>query len=111
MASNVLAWKDALAKGLNPSLYPYADVPLGEYEAVLDFKIWAKKVMRICCYFTVADTGKKIQLTVYCNEAGIYKPGNSEVNFAICEFGRRYQIKVVANQKKKIVFADAALLT
>ena len=105
MASNVFPWKDALAKGLNPGLYSYSDVPLGEYDAILDFKIWAKKVMAINCYFTQTDTGKKIQLTVYCNEAGIYKPGKSEVNFANCEIGRTYRINVIANQKKRIVFA------
>jgi hypothetical protein len=110
MASNVLAWKDALAKGLNPGLYAYQDVPLGEYDAILDFKIWAKKVMAISCYFTQADTGKKIQLTVYCSEAGIYKPGG-DVNFATCDIGKAYRIHVAANQKKKIVLLHALLET
>ena len=111
MSSNVLSWKDALAKGFNPSLYPYLDVPVGEYDATLDFKIWAKKVMAISCYFTQHVTGKKIQLTVYCNEAGLYKAGNSEINFAACEIGRMYRIEVIANQKKKVVFAHAELLS
>lgn len=111
MASNVFAWKDALAKGYQPGLYSYSEVSLGEYDAILDFKIWAKKVMAISCYFTQVEAGKKIQLTVYCNEAGIYKPDNSEVNFANCEIGRTYRIKVVANQKKKIVFENAKLVS
>jgi hypothetical protein len=102
MASNVLAWKDALAKGLSPGLYSYKDVPVGQYLALLDFKIWAKKVMAISCYFTLPDTGVKIQLTVYCcNEAGMYKLGNGEVNFATCEIGRVYRVKIEANEKEK----------
>lgn len=50
MECNVLSWNVALEKGYEPRLYPYATeyVPLGEYEAVLDFKIWAKKAMAIC---------------------------------------------------------------
>lgn len=109
MPSNVLTWSNALAKGFNPGSYSYSDVPLGDYNARLDFKIWAKKVMAISCYFTRTDSENKIQLTVYCNEAGIYKPGISEVNFANCEIGRTYRIKVIANQKKKIVFENATL--
>lgn len=109
MASNVFAWKDALAKGYQPGLYSYNEVPLGEYDAILDFKIWAKKVMAINCYFTEVLTGKKILLTVFCNEAGVYKVGSSEINFANCDIGIVYRINVMANQKKRIVFADAVL--
>jgi hypothetical protein len=106
---NVLSWRQALDQGFNPGIYSYSDVPLGEYSAILDFKIWAKKVMAINCYFTQIDTEKKIQLTVYCNEAGIYKPGSSDVNFATCPINRMYRINVITNQKKKIVFTHAEL--
>src|SRR4051812_40690387 len=102
MASNVFAWKDALAKGLNPGLYSYSDIPLGEYDAILDFKIWAKKVMAINCYFTEVLTGRKILLTVFCNEAGVYKVGGSDLNIANCDIGRVYRVTVIANQKKRI---------
>jgi hypothetical protein len=42
---NVLSWHQALEKGFNPSDYPFQmeSVPLGEFPATLDFKIWAKK--------------------------------------------------------------------
>lgn len=112
MASNVLSWKSAVGQNLNPSLYSFLfdDVPLGEYLAKLDFKIWAKKVMAINCYFTLLDSEKKIQLTVYCNEAGTYRAGNSEVNFATCSLNMSYRIKVIANQKKKIVLVHAELM-
>lgn len=70
MESNVLAWNVALEKGYEPRLYSYAtaDVPLGVYEAALDFKIWAKKAMGIGCYFTQKDTGAKFQITVYLRQ-------------------------------------------
>lgn len=107
MVVNVLSWKLALAQGYHPECYSYLfdAVPTGEYQAVLDFKIWAKKLMAVNCYFTQATTGKKIQLTVYCNEAGVYQIG--DVNFATCPLQRIYLITVVAGQKKKIVFSNA----
>jgi len=109
MASRVFAWKDALANGLSPGLYSYSDVPLGEYDAILDFKIWAKKLMAINCYFTQVVTGKKILLTVFCNEGGLYKVGGSAINFATCDIERVYKINVMANQNKRIVFAHVVL--
>jgi hypothetical protein len=110
MAVNVLSWKKAIGQGLHPGLYRYDEVPTGEYAAVLDFKIWAKKLMAINCYFTQAETGMKIQMTVYCKEAGEYKLEGSEIDFATCPVHRCYHIKVVANQKKKMIFAGALLL-
>jgi hypothetical protein len=92
--------------------YPYAfgEVPLGEYEAVLDFKVWAKKIMAIGCYFTQAITDKKFQLTVYCSGTGIYRIKDCPIDFTECPIGRLYRITVDADQKKKIRFVNAALL-
>lgn len=111
MTINVLSWKSALALGHNPTLYSYLyeDVPIGEYLAVLDFKIWAKKVMAINCYFTQVTTGKKFQLTAYCNDQGVYKVG--DVNFSMCPIKRTYSIVVNANQKKKIICTNAVLVS
>jgi len=114
MATNVLSWGVALDKGFEPSEYPYTidKVPLGEYEAILDFKIWAKKVMGICCYFTQVVSGKKFQLTVYCKgRTGAYKIiEGCGIDFTSCPIGTAYKIKVGANEKKKIVFEKAALI-
>lgn len=45
MGSNVLSWNQALEQGYEPRLYPYlANIPLDEYDAKLDFKVWAKKI-------------------------------------------------------------------
>ncbi|SRR6266496_953242 len=113
MAGNVLSWGVALKKGFEPGLYPYTfnEIPLGEYEAVLDCKIWAKTIMGINCYFTHVLSGKKFQLTVYCkHRTGIYKIEGCGIDFTQCETGRLYQLTVLANDKKTIVFANAVLL-
>lgn len=67
MQSSALSWDVALERGYEPKLYPYTvdHIPVGEYTAMLDFKIWAKKAMAICCYFTQTDSGRKFQLTVF----------------------------------------------
>jgi len=48
----------AISKGHEPRLYTYDDalVPLGEFEAILDFKAWSKRIIAINCYFTQIST-------------------------------------------------------
>lgn len=110
MENNVLSWAKALERGCEPRAYPYTidEVPMGEYEALLDFKIWSQKVMGINCYFTQVETGKKFRLTVY-REAS-YRIRGVDINFATCPVGARYKIRVRANQKKNTVFEYAELL-
>jgi hypothetical protein len=107
MAGNVLSWARALRMGYEPRLYHYqpGDVPTSEVEAVLDFKVWAKKVMGINCYFTQVSTNKKFQLTVYLNkEKGNYRLTNGEVDFSQCPCGALYKLRVA-------VFQDRVLFT
>lgn len=111
MTGNVLSWGVALAKGFQPGQYSYTEVPLGEYEATLDFKIWAKKIMGINCYFTKAVTGQNFQLTVYCkHRTGIYKIEGCSIDFTQCHTAKTYQVTVFKNEKGKIVFASAKVL-
>lgn len=111
MKGNVLSWGVALRKGFQPGMYSYSEVPLGAYEATLDFKIWAKKIMGINCYFTQSNTGKKFQLTVYCKfKKGLYRIEGCEIDFVVCPVERVYNIKVFADQKKKTIFAAASLI-
>lgn len=108
---NVLSWGKAIAAGWQPGHYHYAaeSVPVGTYEAILDFKIWAKKVMAINCYFTVKRTGQKIQLTVYCQQTGRYMLPGGAIDFTTCPIQTFYLIEVRADQKKKIRFIQALL--
>ena len=112
MARNVLSWDVALRNGFKPHLYTYAfdAIPLGECEAMLDFKIWAKKIMAVGCYFTHAATEQKFQLTVYCSGTGLYRIKDCPIDFTECPVGRLYKVKVIADQKKKIVFKGAELV-
>jgi hypothetical protein len=106
---NILSWGKAIANGWQPGHYQYAaeHVPVGTYEVILDFKIWAKKVMAINCYCTIKLTGQKIQLTVYCQETGRYMLPRGEIDFTICPTQTVYLIEVHADQKKKIRFIQA----
>ncbi|TXJ24906.1 MAG: hypothetical protein E6Q24_15270 [Chitinophagaceae bacterium] len=111
MAGNVLSWARALQMGYEPRLYHYqpGDVPMSEVDAVLDFKVWAKKVMGINCYFTQASTGKKFQLTVYLNKGkGNYRLTNGEVDFSQCPCGVLYRLRIGIIQDR-VLFNDAWL--
>lgn len=113
MENNVLSWNIALVNGYQPKLYPYITehVPLGVYEAVLDFKIWAKKAMAICCYFTQKDTGKKFQLSVYRRQKEeLYRLDESDIDFKVCPVDTVYLITVDLNGKQKSAFKNAVLL-
>jgi hypothetical protein len=113
MAGNVLSWSAAIKKGYEPKLYPFSfeEIPLGEYYARLDFKIWAKKIMAICCYFSHEKTDQKFQLTVYCTQrTGVYKIDNCEIDFVQCPLNQVYEISVSADEKKKVIFKEARLL-
>ena len=113
MECNVLSWNVALEKGYEPRLYPYAteDIPLGEYEAVLDFKIWAKKVMAVCCYFSQKNDGIKFQLTVYRRKKDeLYMVEGSCVDFKTCPTNVDYLISVNYNGVQKPVLKNAVLV-
>lgn len=112
MAGNVLSWGVALDKGYTPWLYVYApkEVPMGEFDAILDFKIWAKKVMGISCYFTQMGTGRKFQLTVYLDlRTRLYRIQGCEVDFVQSPIGHCYQVKVSLHSKGRTVFEKAVL--
>lgn len=113
MANNVLSWATVLAKGYQPGLYPYEPdkVPTGEYDAVLDFKIWAKKIMGISCYFTQSETEIKFQLTVYCTQkTGRYAVGEPEIDFTQCPVNQCYHVHVSRKENGKVILKNAFLL-
>lgn len=99
---NVLTWNAALEKGFEPSLYPYAaeEVPTGEFEARLDFKMWAKRAYTIHCYFTQAGTGKKFQLSVFKSKTDdVYSVETGDIDFHDCPDEVNYLLTVYVNQK------------
>ncbi|CAN5165971.1 hypothetical protein BH11BAC5_BH11BAC5_44030 [soil metagenome] len=114
MERNVFSRGVALNKGYKPGLYTYDAVliPMGEYIAVLDYKIWSKRIIAINCYFTKLDEGNKFVVTVYCNnKTGRYSPYGSSVDFAICPLNAQYLIGISKSKSDKIALVKAEEIT
>ena len=97
MERNVFSFRAALKKGYDPRLYSYdpARIPLGEMEAVLDFKTWSRRIIAINCYFTRAGTGEKFVLTVYGHpKTGRYTLRGSALDFGQCPIHCSYNVVV-----------------
>lgn len=82
---------------------------MNEYDAKLDFKIWAKKIAGICCYFTQENIGIKFQLTVYRRRSDeLYQLEGCDIDFKRCPISYNYHIKVQLNGKGNITFKGAS---
>ncbi len=116
MERNVHSFRVIIKKGYSPCLYSYDEtkIPVGIFEAKLDFKTWSKRIIAINCYFTKIDTGEKFVVTVYCNyTTGKYTVANGGVDFSICPLNENYKIAIGKNSKGKILIfsAEAIALT
>jgi hypothetical protein len=110
MVNNVMSWNQGLRSGHNPSEYPFIAtlVPTGHFVVKLDFKIWAKKAMGICCYFTDQRSGRKFQLTVYRRKSDErYMLDGCEIDFSTCEIDEYYSVLVSVNERGNISFVHA----
>lgn len=106
MERNVHSFRVSIKKGYSPCLYSYDAnvIPLGEFDAVLDFKTWSKRIIAINCYFTRVEDGNKFVVTVYCNfSTGKYKLDGSDVDFSICDLDKIYRVELGKNVKGNIV--------
>lgn len=113
MEHNVWSFKTAIRNGSSARLYSYdpKQIPLGEFEAVLDFKTWSRKIIAINCYFTKRDTGERFVVTVYCHyQTGKYVVPGSTVDFSGCATNAVYRISLCKNEKGKIVLSKAELI-
>ena len=113
MDRNVHSFRVIIKKGYSPCLYTYdvAKIPLGEFEAILDFKTWSKRIIAINCYFTKSDTQEKFVVTVYCNYGtGKYVLASSSVDFSVCPPGENYMVEIGRNPKGNIVLLKAAAI-
>ncbi len=108
MKCNVLSFHAAKHKDLDTGLYAFKamDVPIGTVSAVLDFKLWAKKIMAVNCYFTELVTGRKFTLTVYYETYG-YRLGAAGIDFSTCPTGVVYVIAIQCREgKTKFIRAE-----
>ena len=104
MERNVHSFRVIIKKGYSPCLYSYdeAKIPVGKFEAKLDFKTWSKRIIAINCYFTKIDSGEKFVVTVYCNYiTGKYTLADSMVDFSTCPLNENYKIEIGKNSKGK----------
>lgn len=110
MERNVYSFRIAIAKGFEPRLYTYDSdkMPLGLFNARLDFKTWSKRIIAINCYFTKIKTGEKFIVTVYCNhQTAKFKLPDSVVDFSCCPTNEVYLVSVLKNERGKIYLNDA----
>ena len=108
--TTVLGFYPALEAGYEPSNYSWVteDVPVGEYEAKLDFMIWSKKQIAINCYLTTVVSGRHIRLTAYRNKAEDYMAGGVAVRFL--QFGSVLLVAVDLNGSGNPKWTNAVLI-
>lgn len=108
MERNVWSFRIAIGKEYAPRLYSYdpQQIPLGEFNARLDFKTWSKRIIAINCYFTKIDTKEKFVVTVYCNnQTGRYEVQGFPINFSDCTVNNIYRVTVSKNDKGRIILS------
>jgi hypothetical protein len=83
-------------------------IPLGVFDAKLDFKIWSKRIIAINCYFIRIDTEERFVVTVYCNQGNI-KVSTLAFNggFFTVSYRRNLLFKVIKNDKGKVLLEKA----
>ena len=108
--TTVLGFYPALEAGYEPSNYSWVteDVPVGEYEAKLDFMIWSKKQVAINCYLTALDSGQHFRLTAYRNKAEDYMAGAIAVRFL--PFGSVMLVTIELNGSGNPKWTNAVLM-
>jgi hypothetical protein len=108
--TTVLGFYPALEAGYEPRNYSWLteEVPVGEYEAKLDFMIWSKKQVAINCYLTIPNSGQHIRLTAYRNKAEDYMAGATTVRFL--PFGSVLLVTVELNGSGNPKWSNAVLV-
>ena len=110
MESKVMGWGDITGTGIDLSGYAWQTdkVPVGQYEAVLDYKVWSNKITGINCYFRIVETGELIKLTLFRLKDGNYKLEDGDLDFKDCPTGVNYRIKTALNGKGNICFKECS---
>jgi len=110
MQTTVLNFYDAIAAAHEPREYTYLreDIPFGTYTVNLDFMIWSKKQAGINCYCTVRETGLKVILPVYRNDAEQYLAGQLDMRFV--NFGTTLQATVEPRGERGVILKEAIVI-
>ena len=104
-----LTYEQAVEQGLEPRSYAYEPV-IGEFEAVLDFKVWGKSV-NLQCFFTVPATGERFRVSAFRDEAKRYTPRDGVIDFSEPGIeGSLYRLQVGHNAKGNPAWLAAELV-
>jgi hypothetical protein len=108
--TTVLGFYPALEAGYEPRNYSWLteNVPVGAYEAKLDFMIWSKKQVAINCYLTSLVSGQHFRLTAYRNKAEDYMAGDVAIRFL--PFGSVLLVTVELNGSGNPKWINAVLI-
>jgi len=108
MENNVLSWGHILSTKTDLTIYAWQneEIPVGKFSAVLDFKVWSKKVTGINCYFRIVDSGKLIRLTLFRMKDRSYRLDETGIDFLYCPAGDIYTIETTLNGKGNISFKN-----
>jgi hypothetical protein len=113
METSVWSYRQALKRGFCPWSYLYdADrIPVGDFEALLEGKIWGGMVIGIGCYFLLEDRGIRFVLTVYYDRGKQgYYPADSKESIQGMPIGARYRVRIGLNNKGQPCLRGLSLL-
>jgi hypothetical protein len=106
--NSVYSFWQAIEAGHQPREFPFdKTIPAGTFDAIMEFKIWGKKTMGIVCYFTMRDTNRKFNLTVFRQENKDYAIKECALNFRECPTPALYRITIKKNKMDNPFFTDA----
>ncbi len=114
-ARRAYSYAQAISAGLEPSSYDWKDVPEGEWEAKLDFKVWGKS-SNLGCYFTRLDNDGKYLLNAFPRKqdkshSNAYVAKDEQFDLAQRGLeGRKFRLKVGRNAKGNTAWLEARLL-
>lgn len=104
-----LTYDQAVELGLEPRDYAYEPV-IGEFEAVLDFKVWGKSV-NLQCFFTVPTTGERFRVSAFRDDGKHYTPKDGRLDFSDEGLvGGLYRLKIEKNKRGKAAWLEAELV-
>ena len=104
-----MTYDQAVEAGLEPQEYDY-EAPEGEYEAVLDFKVWGKSV-NLQCFFTALDTDDMFRISAFRGNTTRYTPKDGGIDFSEPgNEGNTYRLRVGRNSKGNVAWLAATLV-
>lgn len=105
-----LSFGAATDAGLNPSVYDYRNLSVGEVEARLDFKIW-NKGSALSLHFTDLRSNRTFKIGVFkSKDADIYSDRAGNIDFSATGInGSVYKIEIVTSGASNFAIKTAKL--